>query len=104
MVVEGVNAIPAAIELADKYGTDMPIVRGVNAIINCGYSPAEQVYALMTRKRNQKTVEYMRHPEIQISPRLFHQNLRGLSLTVLLIVLITGKSSGLRGLKILRMF
>lgn len=51
MVVEGVNAIPAAIELADKYGTDMPIVRGVNAIINFGYSPAEQVYALMTRKK-----------------------------------------------------
>lgn len=51
MVVEGVNAIPAALELADKFGIDMPIVRGVDAIINRGYSPAEQVYALMTRKK-----------------------------------------------------
>ncbi len=49
MVVEGMNALPAAIELSDRYGVEMPIVRAVNAIVNEGMPPAEAVHALMTR-------------------------------------------------------
>jgi glycerol-3-phosphate dehydrogenase (NAD(P)+) len=51
MVVEGVNALPAAIELANKYDVDMPIVFMVNAVINEGVSPLVAVNTLMTRKK-----------------------------------------------------
>ncbi|MBT8881730.1 glycerol-3-phosphate dehydrogenase, partial [Lactobacillus delbrueckii subsp. bulgaricus] len=33
MVVEGINAIPAALELADKYDVEMPIVFAVDAVV-----------------------------------------------------------------------
>ena len=49
MVVEGMNALPAAIELSERYQVEMPIVQTVNAIVNKGMSPAEAVHALMTR-------------------------------------------------------
>ncbi len=56
MVVEGINALPAALELAQKYGVEMPIVESVNAIVNCGAEPSEQVYVLMTREKKPETV------------------------------------------------
>ena len=34
MVVKGINAIPAAMTLAEKYGVEMPITVGVNEIIH----------------------------------------------------------------------
>ena len=49
MVVEGVNAIPAAITLAEKYGVEMPIVQAVDAVVNRGADPKQEVYNLMTR-------------------------------------------------------
>jgi len=49
MVVEGMNALPAAIELSARYRVDMPIVQTVNAIVNQGMDPADAVHALMTR-------------------------------------------------------
>ena len=49
MVVEGMNALPAALELADRYQVDMPIVQTVNAIVNKGMSAADAVRALMDR-------------------------------------------------------
>ena len=49
MVVEGMNALPAAIELSDRYQVEMPIVRAVNAVVNQGMSPAEAVNSLMAR-------------------------------------------------------
>jgi glycerol-3-phosphate dehydrogenase (NAD(P)+) len=49
MVVEGINAIPAAIALADKYGVEMPIIRAVDGIVNHGRSPEEAVAYLMGR-------------------------------------------------------
>lgn len=49
MVVEGMNALPAALELADRYHVDMPIVQTVNAIVNKGMSAADAVRALMDR-------------------------------------------------------
>jgi glycerol-3-phosphate dehydrogenase (NAD(P)+) len=51
MVVEGVNALPAAIELANKYDVDMPIVFMVNAVINESVSPTLAVNTLMNRAK-----------------------------------------------------
>ena len=49
MVVEGMNALPAALELAERYRVEMPIVQTVNAIVNKGMSAAEAVKSLMER-------------------------------------------------------
>lgn len=49
MVVEGINAIPAAIALAEKYDVDMPITFTVNNIINGKETPNEAVGNLMGR-------------------------------------------------------
>ena len=49
MVVEGVNAIPAAMTLAEKYHVEMPIVTAVDAVVNHGADPRDVVYGLMTR-------------------------------------------------------
>ena len=49
MVVEGIHAIPAAMQLAAQYGTEMPITAGTDAIINHGATPAEIVERLMAR-------------------------------------------------------
>ena len=49
MVVEGMNALPAALELAERYQVDMPIVQTVNAIVNEGMGAAEAVRTLMDR-------------------------------------------------------
>ncbi|MDO4475810.1 MAG: NAD(P)H-dependent glycerol-3-phosphate dehydrogenase [Lachnospiraceae bacterium] len=51
MVVEGINALPAAMELSEKYGIEMPLCHGVQAIINEGASPREVVRQLMERPR-----------------------------------------------------
>ena len=51
MVVEGINAIPAAVSLAAKYDVDMPIVRAVDSIINHGADPKDVVYRLMVRAK-----------------------------------------------------
>lgn len=49
MVVEGINAIPAAMTLAEKYDVKMPIVAAVDAIINHGVDPKNAVRELMGR-------------------------------------------------------
>ena len=49
MVVEGMNALPAALELAERYQVEMPIVQTVNAIVNEGMGAAEAVRTLMDR-------------------------------------------------------
>ncbi len=51
MVVEGVNALPAAMELAEKYNVELPITNAVNAIITGKASAAEEVRLLMGRER-----------------------------------------------------
>lgn len=51
MVVEGVNALPAAMELSDKYDVEMPIASAVNAIVNENADPAETVRMLMGRSK-----------------------------------------------------
>jgi glycerol-3-phosphate dehydrogenase (NAD(P)+) len=50
MVVEGINALPAAISLAEKYQVEMPIVEAVNRIHH-GENPADTVGMLMGRKK-----------------------------------------------------
>lgn len=49
MVVEGINALPAAMRLMARYGVEMPIVEAVNAIVNGGASAVDTVRLLMSR-------------------------------------------------------
>ena len=49
MVVEGINALPAAIALSKKYDVEMPIIKAVDMIINNALSPKEAVNNLMGR-------------------------------------------------------
>ena len=65
MVVEGVNALPAACQLAKRYGVEMPIVEGIEAIIHRGYSPKEMARLLMTRERK---AEYVRPADQPAQP------------------------------------
>jgi glycerol-3-phosphate dehydrogenase (NAD(P)+) len=51
MVVEGIHALAAAMRLMEKYQVDMPIVRAVNAVVNCGADPRREVMALMQREQ-----------------------------------------------------
>ena len=55
MVVEGVNAIPAAIRLAERYDVEMPIVRAVEAVVRRGAESWDVVRELMGRA---KTAEW----------------------------------------------
>ena len=51
MVVEGINALPAAMELAAKYNVEMPIAQTVNAIVKEGMSASDALRNLMSRDR-----------------------------------------------------
>lgn len=54
MVVEGINALPAALRLARKYEVEMPLTFAVDAIINHGADAVGTVNALMMRdKKNE---------------------------------------------------
>lgn len=56
MVVEGVNALPAAIRLCKCYGMDMPLINAVQDIIINGNSPREIVQKLMGRALKQELI------------------------------------------------
>ena len=59
MVVEGINALPAAMELAAKYKVEMPIVQTVNAIVKEGMSASDALCTLMDRdKKNEMPQGY----------------------------------------------
>ena len=49
MVVEGINALPAAMKLAEKYQVEMPLATAVNAVVNLGADPKDAVAKLMSR-------------------------------------------------------
>ena len=49
MVVEGINALPAAMALSRKYNVEMPITAAVNAVVNEGKLPSDAVHELMER-------------------------------------------------------
>lgn len=51
MVVEGINALPAAMKLSKQYGVELPIISAVDAVINHDADPAEAVAALMQREK-----------------------------------------------------
>ena len=53
MVVEGINAIPAAIRLSQKHEVEMPIINAVNEVVSCGVDPRKMAAKLMGR--DQKT-------------------------------------------------
>ena len=49
MVVEGLNALPAALHLAKQYNVEMPIVETVDAVVSGQTPVADAVRLLMTR-------------------------------------------------------
>ena len=51
MVVEGINALPAAIKLSEKYGVELPIISGVNMVVGGLASPKEMTERLMGREQ-----------------------------------------------------
>ncbi len=51
MVVEGINALPAAMKLSEKYSVELPITETVYNIVFNGKSPSEAVWKLMTRDK-----------------------------------------------------
>ena len=51
MVVEGINAIPAAMKLQKKYKVELPIISAVNDVINNGEDPRHAVMRLMRRDK-----------------------------------------------------
>ncbi len=51
MVVEGLNALPAALALAEKYQVEMLIVNAVDAIVNQGADAKQVVLSLLTREK-----------------------------------------------------
>ncbi len=51
MVVEGIYALAATVQLAEKYGVEMPIVQAVDRVINHRADPRTEVAALMTRDK-----------------------------------------------------
>ena len=56
MVVEGVNALPAAMKLKDKYDVEMPISEMVNEIVNEKIAPHDALVALMTRDKKNEAI------------------------------------------------
>lgn len=51
MVVEGINAIPATLQLAKRYNQSMPITEAVDKIVNGGKEPRIVVAELMCRSK-----------------------------------------------------
>jgi glycerol-3-phosphate dehydrogenase (NAD(P)+) len=56
MVVEGINALPAAMNLSATYHIEMPIVDAVNDIVNKGMNPADIVVGLMRREKKSEVL------------------------------------------------
>ena len=57
MVVEGINALPAAMRLAREFGVEMPIVAAVDAVVKGEMTAAEAVERLMRREQKQEQIE-----------------------------------------------
>ena len=49
MVVEGMNALPAAVALCEKYGMDMPLISAVRSVVLDHARPSDVVTELMNR-------------------------------------------------------
>ncbi len=57
MVVEGLNALPAAMLLAEKYGVEMPIVETVDAVVNGRVPVTKAIDYLMSRELKPETID-----------------------------------------------
>lgn len=51
MVVEGINALPAAMKLSEYYQVELPIIEAVHSIVNEGADPKRVVNDLMGRNK-----------------------------------------------------
>ena len=49
MVVEGMNALPAATALCDRFGMDMPLIHAVRSVVEDRAKPSDVVRELMNR-------------------------------------------------------
>jgi glycerol-3-phosphate dehydrogenase (NAD(P)+) len=56
-VVEGLNTLPAALQLAEKYDVEMPIVSALDKIVNEGAHPTDVVAMLMGRNKKSEVDE-----------------------------------------------
>lgn len=56
MVVEGINALPAAMALSKHYGVEMPIVEAANKVVSEGLPPGDVVQMLMSREKKQEQI------------------------------------------------
>lgn len=54
MVVEGINALPAAMKMAEMYHVELPLIFAVNAIINENAKPEDTVIDLMQREKKRE--------------------------------------------------
>ena len=52
MVVEGINALPAAMRLAQQYGVELPIMTAVNDVVKGTITPEQAVSYLMSREKS----------------------------------------------------
>ena len=59
MVVEGINAIPAAVRLKKEYNVDMPIIDAVDAVINKGELPKDVIKSLMIREKKNEIKDFL---------------------------------------------
>ena len=66
MVVEGINALPAAMTLAKKYDVEMPIVQAVDAVVSGGADPADAVAKLMQREKRTEARGVRRRGEVGV--------------------------------------
>lgn len=56
-VVEGLNALPAAMALSKKYDVEMPITMALDSIVNHGANPIDVVEKLMSRAKKSEVSE-----------------------------------------------
>ena len=52
MVVEGINALPAAMRLAGQYDVELPIMSAVNEVVSGKITPEQAVGCLMSREKS----------------------------------------------------
>ncbi len=70
MVVEGINALPAAKRLSELYRVEMPIINGVDKIINHGVSPKEVVNDLMARPKTTELPKFILDRNCEIDKKI----------------------------------
>jgi glycerol-3-phosphate dehydrogenase (NAD(P)+) len=52
MVVEGINALPAAMRLGKQYCVELPIMTAVNDVVQGTITPEQAVNCLMSREKS----------------------------------------------------